>query len=141
MLICERLKRVTPLFFVQASRKFMGIAWLNIKAEYLQGVTPKELAEKYNVAAKTIHEKASKEGWVIEKTSISKNLQEKTEEQIKAITQLALRRLEGVLNDENIKTNDLVSAIGKALDISGLKSFKQEIDMADSLSINVIKKD
>lgn len=101
--------------------------WAKIKAEYLQGVTPKELAEKYKITAKTIHEKASHEGWVEERTSIYKNLQAQTQEQISRITKLALRRLEDVLSDENLKPGDIIQAIGKAIDVSGLKSSKQEI--------------
>ena len=103
--------------------------WIEIKADYLAGVTPKELALKYGVAAKTIHEKASKESWVDEKASINKNLQEITQERVERITNLALKRLEDVLIDGKIKTNDLVNAIGKALDISGLKRESQKLDV------------
>ena len=56
--------------------------WTKIKKEYLEGVTPKELALKYKVKSKTIHEKASKKSWVDQKTSICKNLQEKTEDKM-----------------------------------------------------------
>ena len=102
--------------------------WNKIKADYLNGVTPKELAEKYKVKAKTIHEKSSKEKWVSEKTSISKNVQEKVQERIDRLTNLALERLECVLREDEIRTNDLISAIGKALDVSGLKSQKHEVE-------------
>lgn len=96
--------------------------WVQIKSEYLLGVTPKDLAEKYGLDPKTIHEKASKENWTEEKARICKNLQVHTQEQVQRITLLALRRLEDVLTEDMIKTSDLVSAIGKALDISGLKT-------------------
>ena len=49
--------------------------WVEIKSEYLLGVTPKELAEKYGLDPKAIHEKASKENWTEEKARICKNLQ------------------------------------------------------------------
>lgn len=103
--------------------------WVKIKADYLSGVTPKELSLKYGVSAKTIHEKASKENWVDERTSIYKNLQEITQDRIERITNLALKRLEDVLSEGEIKTNDLVSAIGKALDISGLKKESQNLNV------------
>lgn len=119
----------------------MGIAWNNIKKDYLEGIAPKELAAKYEVDIDKLYKKIENDKWAAELREIKGNIGNLVQEKIERITTLALRRLEGVLNDENIKTNDLVSAIGKALDISGLKSFKQEIDMADSLSINVIKKD
>jgi uncharacterized protein YjcR len=48
--------------------------WLEIKTEYLKGCSPKELAEKYSVTSKAIREKASKENWVDEKTTIFNNL-------------------------------------------------------------------
>lgn len=105
--------------------------WLKIKAEYLQGVTPKELALKYKIKAKTIHDKASKEKWIEEKTSISENLREDTADEIKRLTTKALSSLEDVLNDVNAKNSDIVSACKAILDISGLKSSKQEVTGAN----------
>ncbi len=105
--------------------------WLKIKAEYLQGVTPKELALKYKIKAKTIHDKASKEKWSEEKTSICENLRENTADEIKRLTAKALSSLEEVLDDESAKNSDIVSACKAILDISGLKSSKQEITGKD----------
>lgn len=101
--------------------------WIQIKSEYLLGVAPKEIAEKYGIEAKAIHEKASKENWPDEKARISKNLQVSTQDQIQRITLLALRRLEDILTEDMIKTSDLVNAIGKAFDISGLKTENKNI--------------
>lgn len=101
--------------------------WNKIKADYLNGVTPKELASKYKITAKSIHEKASKENWVDEKASISKNLQEDVQERIKELTNLALETLRGVINDPESKSQDKVSASRAILDVSGLKSLKQEV--------------
>lgn len=101
--------------------------WNKIKADYLNGVTPKELAGKYKITAKSIHEKASKENWVDEKASISKNLQEDVQERIKELTNLALETLRGVINDPESKSQDKVSASRAILDVSGLKSLKQEV--------------
>lgn len=98
-----------------------------IKKEYLQGCTPKELAEKYGIKAKAVSDKATKEGWTAEKSQICVNIRKSTEEQIENITNLALRRLEDVLTSESVKDSDLINAIGKAIDISGLKSEKKEI--------------
>ncbi len=109
--------------------------WVQIKSEYLLGVTPKELAKKYGLDSKTIHEKASKENWTEEKARICKNLQVHTQEQVQRITLLALKRLEDVLTEDMVKTSDLVNAIGKALDISGLKTSKQELTGKDGSAL------
>ena len=111
--------------------------WNEIKAEYLRGVTPKELAEKYDVKAKSIHEKASKESWVDEKTSIVKNMQEITQERIANLTNLALDTLCEVINDSECKKDTKVQAAKALLDISGLKNSKQVIEGIES-GVNVI---
>lgn len=101
--------------------------WNKIKADYLNGVTPKELSGKYKITAKSIHEKASKEKWVEEKASICKNVQEDVQERIKELTNLALETLRNVINDPESKSQDKVSASRAILDVSGLKSLKQEV--------------
>lgn len=111
--------------------------WNEIKAEYLQGVTPKELAKKYSIAAKTIHEKASKESWVDEKASIYKNLQEVTQERLASLTNLALDTLVEVINSDDSKKDTKVQAAKALLDISGLKNSKQVIEGIES-GVNVI---
>ena len=115
-----------------------AIPWMKIKAEYLQGVTPQALALKYKIKARSISDKAYKENWGEEKAKICENVRENTEERIERITKIALKRLEDVLTGEGVRTNDLVSAIGKALDISGLKSQKHEID---NKGINIVVAD
>lgn len=112
--------------------------WLKIKAEYLQGVTPKELAKKYNLTAKRISDKATKEKWVAEKTEICVKVREKTQDKIERITDLALDRLEEILSG-SILRQDFVSAIGKAIDISGLKNSKQEITGAGGAPLSIQK--
>lgn len=101
--------------------------WLKIKAEYLQGITPKELAKKYNIKAKAISDKANELKWVAEKSKISENIRKNTEDIVKEITELALKRLQDILNNDEIPAIVTVQAIGKAIDISGLKNSKQEI--------------
>lgn len=103
------------------------IPWLKIKAEYLQGVTPKDLAEKYQIKPKQISDKANEEKWVAEKAKISENVRENTEGEIKRLTNKALNALEWVIDDVNARQSDIVSAAKAILDISGLKSSKQEI--------------
>lgn len=109
--------------------------WHKIKAEYLQGVTPKELAEKYKISSKTIREKASKEGWVEVKTTICKNLQQDIQERIKGLTNVALDALCEVINDPECENKDKVSAARAILDISGLKSLKQDISGIEGVSV------
>lgn len=105
--------------------------WVKIKAEYLQGVTPKELALKYKVPAKSISDKAFTDKWGAEKSKISENIRENTEDEIKRLTTKALSTLEDVLDDDKAKNSDKVSACKAILDISGLKSSKQEITGKD----------
>lgn len=112
-------------------------AWNKIKAEYLQGVAPRELALKYKIPAKTIHEKASKESWVDEKERICKNVQEVTQEKIQSLTNLALDTLCNVINDSSTEKNTKVQAAKALLDISGLKNSKQVIEGIES-GVNVI---
>lgn len=111
--------------------------WNKIKAEYLQGVTPKDLAQKYKISGKTIREKASKEGWVEEKTTICNNLQQDIQNRIKEMTNVALEALCDVINDPECKNTDKVSAARAILDVSGLKSFKQEVSGVKGINIVV----
>lgn len=113
--------------------------WLEIKTAFLKGVTAKELAVKYKIKARSITDKAYEERWNDEKTIISENIRDRVTKRVDHITDLALQRLEGVLLDEDIKTSDLVQAIGKAFDISGLKSSKQELTGKDGAPLSVQK--
>lgn len=109
--------------------------WNKIKAEYLQGVTPKELAQKYHLKAKQISDKANEEKWVAEKAKISENLRIDVQERIKDLTNQALEALCGVINDPECKNADKVSAARAILDVSGLKSLKQDITGIDGVSV------
>lgn len=53
-------------------------------------------------------------------------MRESTAEKISRITNLALDRLEEILTGSDLRP-DFVNAIGKAIDISGLKTSKREI--------------
>lgn len=111
--------------------------WHEIKADYLNGVTPKDLAEKYGVSAKTIHEKSSKEKWVEEKATICKNLQADVQEKIKELSNLALDTLKEVIKSPESDNRDKVSAARAILDVSGLKSLKQEVNGINGVSVIV----
>lgn len=123
----------------------MRTEWNKIKAEYLKGIKPKDIAAKYKISAKALHEKASKEGWTEEKTSLIKNVQEKVqadiESRISTLTDKALNVLENILSDSEVKPEVKVQAVGKVLDISGLKFEKKELTSGSDLTIQVIKKD
>lgn len=101
--------------------------WTKIKAEYVQGVKPKELALKYKIKAKSISNKANKEKWTIEKEKISENLSKNTEDRIKGLTNKAFNALEQVLDDENAEYKDKVAAAKAIIDVSGLKKDKKEL--------------
>ncbi len=113
--------------------------WVKIKAEYLQGVTPKELAVKYKIKAKAISDKANEEKWVAEKSKISENVRKDVQEKIKEYANTALEALMKIINDEESKNSDIVQASKAILDVSGLKSMKQEITGANGEPIRVKK--
>lgn len=119
--------------------KFMAqtTPWNKIKAEYLQGVTPKDLAKKYKIKARSISDKAYEENWGDEKTRISENIREKAQDRIESLTNLALDELECVLNDVDAEHRDKISAAKAILDISGLKSSKQEVTNKNGIVIQV----
>lgn len=107
------------------------IPWAKVKKDYLEGITTKDLAEKYKVKAKTIQDKAGHEKWTAEKSTIYKNIHENVKEKITSLTNKALATLESIIEDDLAKDCDRVSAARAVLDISGLKSSKQEITGAD----------
>ena len=112
-----------------------AIAWNKIKADYLNGVTPKKLANKYKITAKQIHDKASRDNWVAEKASISEKTRETVQERIKELTNLALETLCKVINDPESDNKDKVSASRAILDVSGLKSLKQEVTGVSGMNV------
>lgn len=101
--------------------------WAKIKAEYLQGCTPKELAIKYKIKAKKISDKAYDDNWKEEKAKISENIRESTEDRIKGLTNKAFDALEQVLDDEKAENKDKVAAAKAIIDVSGLKKDKKEL--------------
>lgn len=111
------------------------IPWLEIKAEYLSGCKPDELSKKYKVDIEKLYNKIDNSGWNKEKTELQGNIRNKIETDIKDGSQEAVRYLRGVVSDENQETRDRISAAKGLLDISGLKSSKQEITGKDGSAL------
>ena len=109
--------------------------WNKIKKEYLDGVTPKELAVKYKIKARSISDKAYEEDWKEEKTRISENVRDDVQSRIKELTNLALDTLRNVIYDPEAKPSDKVSASKALLDVSGLKSVKQEVTGIEATTV------
>lgn len=98
--------------------------WNKIKADYLNGVTPKELAEKYKIDITKIYNKIDNDSWAKEKTEINGNIRNDVQARIKELTNLALDTLSNVINDPESDNKDKVSASKALLDVSGLKAMK-----------------
>jgi hypothetical protein len=118
-----------------ATKKNVAPQWSKIKAEFLQGATPRDLAQAYGLKASQISNKACEEGWVSKRNRISEKIVENVEEKITSLTNLALETLREVINDPETKAVDKVSASRAILDISGLKSLKQEISGVGATSV------
>lgn len=114
------------------AKKVKTIPWVKIKAEYLQGVTPKELAIKYKITAKQVTNKANRDKWAKEKERIQDKARENVQEKIKDLTNLALEALVEVINDIECENRDKISAAKAILDISGLKSLRQDLNIKDT---------
>ena len=116
----------------------MTTPWNKIKAEYLQGVAPKELAKKYNLSPNTIHTKFCQDGTTKKLKELTSNLSEEIRDKIDKATTLAIRRLTEMLESTETKDADLVAATRAILDVSGLKSQKVEATVTE---LPVIKDD
>ena len=103
------------------------IPWLKLKAEYLQGVTPQMLAKKYKLTSKQIRDKANRGNWANEKATIRDKTRQNLQNKIDVLSNNALEVLSEVMNNLETENKDKVSAARAILDVSGLKSVKQEI--------------
>lgn len=103
------------------------VPWAKIKKEYLEGVTPRELALKYKIKARKISDKAYEDKWKTEKKKISENIRENTEDRINNLTNKAFDALEQVLDDKEAEYKDKVAAAKAIIDVSGLKKDKKEL--------------
>lgn len=109
--------------------------WNKIKADYLNGVTPKELSEKYKIDITKLYNKIDNDSWAKAKTEINENIRNDVQERIKELTNLALETLCDVIKAGDSKYQDKVSASKAILDVSGLKSLKQEVTGIDGVSV------
>ena len=111
------------------------IEWNKIKKDYLNGVTPKELAEKHKVDIEKIYKKIENDKWAAELREIKAKIGNEVQERIKELTNLALETLCSVINDPESKSMDKVSASKAILDVSGLKSIKQDVTGVSGMSV------
>lgn len=111
------------------------IEWNKIKKDYLNGVTPKELAEKHKVDIEKIYKKIENDKWAAELREIKAKIGNEVQERIKELTNLALETLCNVINDPESKSMDKVSASKAILDVSGLKSIKQDVTGVSGMSV------
>lgn len=109
----------------------MAIAWAKVKKDYLEGVTHKELCKKYKIDIDRLYKKIENEKWAAERREIQGNIGNIVKDRVQALTNKALDTLETIIEDDSAKDCDRVSAARAVLDISGLKSSKQEITGAD----------
>jgi uncharacterized protein YjcR len=109
--------------------------WNKIKVDYLNGVTPKELAEKYKIDINKLYYKIDNDSWAKEKTKINENIRNDVQERIKELTDLALETLCEVIKAGDSKYQDKVSASKAILDVSGLKSLKQEVTGVNGMNV------
>lgn len=109
--------------------------WNKIKADYLNGVTPKELAEKYKIDIDKLYNKIDNDSWAKKKTEINENIRNDVQERIKELTNLALETLCEVIKADDSKYQDKVSASKAILDVSGLKSLKQEVTGVSGMNV------
>ena len=114
--------------------------WNKIKADYLNGVTPKELSEKYKIEITKLYYKIDNDSWAKEKTKINENIRNDVQEQIKELTNLALNALKGVLVDVDAKNADIVSASKAILDVSGLKTVREDVTVNQNpIEVQILK--
>jgi transposase len=113
------------------------VPWTKIKKEYLEGVTPRDLAAKYGVSAKTIGDKASDGFWTQKKREISEKVERDVQERIKSYADIALQELNKVLIDESSSKGDKISAARAILDVSGLKSAKVDNNITTKSGLTI----
>lgn len=119
---------------IRKKRHKSNIPWLEVQQAYFHGITPQGIAEQYKeygLSEKAISDKANKEGWVKEKENIkakiSENVRAGITDKVERLTNKALEALEEVIDSPECSNKDKVSAARAILDISGLKTSKQEI--------------
>ena len=109
--------------------------WNKIKKEYLDGATPKEIAEKHKIDINKLYKKIENDKWASELREIKGKIGNDVQEKIKELTNLALDTLKNVINDPEAKHTDKVSASKALLDVSGLKAQKIEASGIQGTSV------
>lgn len=114
--------------------------WNKIKAEYLQGVTPKELAKKYGLTAEQVSNKAGRDKWTKQKNEIQQKTQENVQDKIQKYVDTIIDNLYNIVIDEDEKTCDRINAGKVIIDISGLKNVKEKTaEELPTININGVK--
>ena len=122
----------------------MATEWLKVQKDYIQGVLPKELAEKYNTPVEAIYEKARKQNWKSKKDKLSQNIDQQLQDKIKVYSDEALKVLFDIIGEEDTRKSDKIAAARAILDVSGLKAIKTDskIELSNKLvKIEVITED
>lgn len=114
--------------------------WNKIKAEYLQGAAPRELAAKYGLTAKQVSNKANIEKWASENKKIKEKVSKNAQDYIQQLVDLALSRLAAILESDSMRACDHIAAAKAILEISGLKNIKQDMkEELPTININGVK--
>ena len=107
------------------TQRKVNIEWNRIKALYLKGVKPKEIAEKFGITAKQVSEKAKRDDWKRKKDKISNKIEATMEDELKEISELCTKGLKELLKD-NLKPSEKIQAIRLGYDITLLNRVKQD---------------
>lgn len=118
----------------------MATPWTKIRAEWLKGgTTYKQLAEKYGLSAKTVSNRAYKEGWGKQKGKIREKVEEETRGRIVRARVNHLEKLieandkliEGLAQlAEMIRADPKVLLLDKAGTIRNAESFAKAMETA-----------
>ena len=102
--------------------------WFEIKKDYLNGVEPKAIAEKYKFEdITTLYNAIDNRGWNKEKTEIHENIRNDVEEAIREGARESIMYLRDVVNNPEEKTLDRISAAKGLLSVSGLEKSEKKI--------------
>ena len=95
-----------------------------IKKDYLAGMKPIQLSQKYNITINQLRNLIGRNKWANKKIKLNNKIEEKIitgfTAEIDGLTSDALKVLKSIIKDKEIKKIDKVAAIRSILDISGL---------------------
>lgn len=104
-----------------------NIDWNKIKALYLKGNKPKDIAEQFGIKAKAISDKATSEKWTRKKSQISAKIESTIETDLKEISELCTKELKELLK-KDLKPSEKIQAIRLGYDITLLNKNAPEKD-------------